>query len=102
MAGTNMKKLLSVLIAIIFCMSLISCGNIKAIDGKVYDTYGLFSAHYNRNPNIEYRVIVGNIFWSVILVQTIVAPIYFIGFSLFEPVCKKSGTKNDYGVIGTI
>jgi len=80
MAGTNMKKLLSVLIAIIFCMSLISCGNVRAVGGRAYGTHGIIGEHHNRNHNVEHRVAFGNIFWNIILIETIVAPIYFIGF----------------------
>ena len=41
--------------------------------------------------------IVGNVVWSVLLVETVIAPIYFLGFSLFEPVGPKGEVEN--GVI---
>jgi len=28
----------------------------------------------------------GNIIWGVILFVTVIAPIYFFGFSMFEPI----------------
>jgi hypothetical protein len=34
-------------------------------------------------------MIIGNIVWSCILVETVIAPIYFLGFSVYEPVGKK-------------
>jgi hypothetical protein len=65
---------------------LVGCGDPKMIDGVTYDTYGMATQHSKKNENIEYRCIIGNVVWSVLLCETIIAPIYFIGFSLFEPV----------------
>lgn len=57
--------------------------------GKEYDTYGLLNESDMHNHNIQYKISYGNIFWSIVLIETIVAPIYFIGFSLYYPVGKK-------------
>ena len=62
----------------------------KEIKGKVYGTYGLINSDEMKNPDIEYRLIIGNLIWSCLLVETIIAPIYFIGFSLYEPVGSKT------------
>jgi len=84
-----MKKLITLLIVVsLTIMPLYGCGNTKVIDGVEYDTYGLVSKGETRNPNIKYKVIIGNIIWSCILVETIIAPIYFLGFSLYEPTRK--------------
>ena len=88
-----MKKSICILVAIIFAASCIGCANTKIVDGKQYDTYGLINAGEKRNPNIEYELVVGNIIWSVILLETIVAPIYFIGFSMYQPVGKKGNSE---------
>ena len=72
----------------IFTIALSGCGDTKVINNVEYDTYGLLNKKDNRNPNIKYRLIIGNIVWSCILVETIFAPIYFIGFSLYEPTRK--------------
>ena len=91
--GDVMRKLIVLALA----ASLCGCGNQANIDGKVYDTYGLLNKDDNRNEAIQYRLITGNVVWSVLLCETIVAPIYFIGFSIYEPVGKK-GTK-EKGVV---
>jgi hypothetical protein len=90
----NMKAAATVLV---IALALTGCGDTKVIDGVEYDTYGLFDESDKRNPNIKYELIVGNVVWSVVLVETVVAPIYFLGFSLWEPV----GLKGDHvpGVI---
>ena len=82
-----MKKLLCI---IVVCTLLAGCGQSKEIKGKVYGTYGLINSNEMKNPEIEYRLIIGNLIWSCLLVETIIAPIYFIGFSLYEPVGSKT------------
>ena len=80
-----MKKLLVLLIIMCF---LTACGDSKVIDGKVYDTYGMFNED-EASPDIEYRIIKGNVVWSILTVESVLLPIYFIGFSLYEPIGKK-------------
>ena len=85
-----MRKLIAYIIIIsVTCMAImVGCGDKQIIDGIEYDTYGLLNKGDKKSPDIEYRVIVGNVVWSIILCETIVAPIYFIGFSLYEPAEK--------------
>ena len=84
-----MKKFFSKIIIIFLIHSLfIACGDSKVIDGVEYETYGLINRDEIRNPNIKYKVIIGNVVWGIILCETIVAPVYFFGFSLHEPVEK--------------
>lgn len=82
------------LIAIVCCGSLLSaCGSSKSIDGKTYGTYGLINQGEMRNDKIHYRLVKGNVVWSIILCETFFAPLYFVGFSLYEPVGKINGTR---------
>ena len=60
------------------------------INGHDYDTYGLLNKDDYKDDNIKYRLSYGNLIWSFIFVETIIAPVYFIGFSLYEPICKKT------------
>ena len=79
-------------IVILLVVALTGCGDTKVINGVEYDTYGLFDEDENRNPKIKYELIEGNVVWSVLLLETAIAPIYFIGYSLWEPV----GLNEDY------
>jgi hypothetical protein len=85
-----MKSIISLLI--IFSLLFITgCGTSKTMNGNTYETYGLFNeAEVMRDhPDskcVDYRISVGNVVWSILLFQTIVFPIYFVGFSLWEPV----------------
>lgn len=76
------------LIALLLVLALFAtaCSDSKVLDGREYDTYGLFNEDEVKAPHVRYRIVVGNVVWSVLLVETIVAPLYFIGFDLFEPV----------------
>jgi hypothetical protein len=85
----NMRRIICVLVILSVFGMFYGCGNTKIIGGVEYDTYGLFNKDDGRNPDIKYKIIVGNIVWSVILCETIAAPIYFLGFSMYEPTRKK-------------
>jgi hypothetical protein len=83
-----MQKIFVYISVIVLLVTLLGCGQNKEINGHQYVTYGLFDEGQYKNPDIEYRLIIGNVVWSIILAETIVAPIYFIGFSLYEPIGK--------------
>ncbi len=93
-----MKKVVSIILILMLIIILTGCGDSKYINGIEYDTYGLLNKGDSRNPDIRYRMIVGNVIWSIILCESIVFPIYFVGFSLYEPV----GIVTDSNVKGQI
>ena len=79
-------KIVIILMCVIFLLFTVACGSNKIIDGNEYETYGLINKDENRSPNIKYKPIWGNIIWGCLLADTLIAPIYFFGFSMFEPV----------------
>ena len=97
------KNIVMVLIVAILATSFTGCSQRKNIDGVTYDTYGLFTENKKANPNIEYELSVGNVIWGIILIETIIGPIYFFGFDLWEPVGPKVTNPNMKGVVsGTV
>ena len=88
-----MKRIMAALLMIIVLAVNAGCGDTKTVNGVTYDTYGLINEGDKHNPYIQYEPIWGNIVWGIILVETIIAPIYFFGFSMFEPVGAKSTIK---------
>jgi len=68
------------------CLALAACGKNAYVNGKEYSTCGFINQSYACSPKIRYEAIIGNIVWGVILSETIIAPIYFFGFSLWQPV----------------
>jgi hypothetical protein len=85
-----MKKFLICLLVLVFIFSIIGCGESRVLGGVEYETYGLFNKEEHRSSKVKYRLIMGNIIWGVILCGTIVMPIYFFGFSMYEPVRMKN------------
>jgi len=86
-----MKKLIAIVVILSFIF-ISGCGDTKHIDGYTYDTYGLINKGEKYNPDIEYAIIVGNVIWSILLCESIITPVYFVGFSLYEPIGKRGET----------
>lgn len=78
------RRVMALVMALSIALS--GCANSKRINGVTYDSYGLLNQTDMRNPKLAYRTVWGNVFWGVVLVETVIAPVYFFGFSLFEPV----------------
>lgn len=92
----TMKKI-SILISILFFLTIIGCGDNRVIAGKERKTIGIVniivdddSVMEQKHKDIQYRIIWGNLVWGILLFETVVAPIYFFGFSLFEPIGPKA------------
>ena len=79
-----MKKTLVAVVAACSLM-LSGCGHPIDYNNKHYPTYGLLNSDSNKSKDVCYNVSMGNVAWSVILAETIVAPIYFIGFDIENP-----------------
>ena len=78
-----MKKLFIILIAV--CFLVAGCGSNFVANGVEYETYGLLNKEEVRKEGVRYKLIVGNVVWGIVLCETIIAPVYFFGFSLYEP-----------------
>lgn len=87
------RRFVASFLIVMLLISTTSCADTKVIDEIEYDHYGLLNQSDKQNPNIEYEVVWGNIFWGIVLIETIIAPIYFFGFALFEPVSSKPDIK---------
>jgi len=48
-------------------------------------SYGIIDKEDEKQECVNYSLAWGNIVWSSLLVYTVAAPIYFVGFSLYEP-----------------
>lgn len=86
-----MKKSIAILAAA--ALMLASCGQPLTYQGKEYPTHGLLNEDSSKSNNMCYELSVGNLILSIVLVETIVAPVYFLGFSLFNPVGPKDPVK---------
>ena len=91
-----MKQLLSVVL--IFSVLLTSCADSLTYidkDGNsvTAESTGVFNKS-KQDPNCNYEIIPGNIVWSVLLCETFIAPLYFVGWSIMEPVSVKQQVIN--------
>ena len=87
----NLKTTIIVLTLI---TSLIwSCASNLYTEGNVYKQYGLFNQNKQKDEKVEYRLVWENIVWGTVFFKTIAAPIYFFGFSLWEPIRVKEAAK---------
>ncbi len=82
-------------IALVVALGLLvgACGHPKVINDTYYPTYGLFNQASSSSSKVCYELSVGNVIWSIILVETVIFPVYFIGWSIMNPV----GLKNANG-----
>ena len=87
-----MKKTLLALAAVLALTACSQPANLATgPNGEVqhHRPYGLLNRDELRSDKVCYRLSVGNVVWSVLLIETIIAPVYFVGFDLFEPVSVK-------------
>jgi len=89
----RMKKIISLILVLMLALEFSGCASRKNITTttdnntvtRTYEPYGLLSLN-NKNPNIRYKISVGNVVLSVILCETIVVPVILIGWYAYEPV----------------
>lgn len=74
---------------IILFLFLSSCADDKMIEGKKVTAYGLFNEQTKHDTGYLYEVSAGSVITGVILCETIVFPVYIVGWDLYEPVKKK-------------
>jgi hypothetical protein len=88
-----MRNFVVLSIIVLMC---ISCAQEKTfrIDNKdvVVKPYGWMNPD-DKNDSIQYKVCNANIFWYVLLSETIVVPVILTGIELYEPYQKKTSTK---------
>jgi hypothetical protein len=84
-----MKKHINILLVVAIAVMLTACGKPKTINGVNHPTVGVFTLS-ERDPNVHYEVSVGNVVWSILLCETIAAPVYFVDWSIMNPVCTEA------------
>jgi hypothetical protein len=59
----------------------------KFIDSVEVAPYGLFNGEV-KQTNIQYSVCPASVILSIIFSETIIAPVYFLGWELYQPIGK--------------
>ena len=88
----KINKVIASILILVFMVFAVGCGQPKNINGVTYDTYGFINADTHKNPNIKYEVSTGNVIWSIVFFSSVIAPVYFIGFSLYNPISPNDNT----------
>lgn len=94
-----MKKFLVCFTAILFLFACAEPKTLPTADGgdtKLYTSYGLFNTHHKAS-HVCYRIVAGNVVWSMLLASSFIFPLYFVGWSIFEPTDLKKNVENPEG-----
>ncbi len=84
-----MKKFITILLTTAMLLVATGCGDGKEINGRYCPTYGFFED--KPCPDAQYQVVAGNIIWSILLVETLIAPVLILGLDMYEPVAPLPG-----------
>ena len=76
---------------LIFALLATGCADSKTLcvndkECHTYEPFGWIDQSRLENECVEYKVVGWNVFWSIILIETVFAPILITGFDLWEPV----------------
>jgi hypothetical protein len=92
-----MKRML-VSLVVILSLLCVGCGRSMNINGTHRTPVGLISMNCQNlgtySKKVRYEPCWGNIFWGTVFFETIIAPIYFFGFSMFNPAGVQDTTNN--------
>lgn len=89
-----MRSFLTVIL--VATLLLVGCGEDRTVciqqgdkrECHTYVQYGLLNQD-DRDPNVQYKVIRGNVFWGIVLFASVVAPVIIFGWYVYEPVGPK-------------
>jgi hypothetical protein len=79
----------------IAAMLLTACGQTLTVERKTYPTYGFANSDTSKSKDVCYEASFGNIVLSILLIETVIAPVYFIGWDIMNPVRLKQGPNDD-------
>jgi hypothetical protein len=65
---------------------LSSCGEPIRQNGALYECYGAFDKDEIKSQHVDYELELGNVVWAVILSETVIVPIWLVGWNIYCPV----------------
>lgn len=87
-----MKKLL---LSLTTALALSGCTNNLHVNNRTIESYGFLNRDEKRSDYVCYELSIGNVIWGALLFETIIGPIYFFGFDLYEPTRLKTSPTDD-------
>ncbi len=97
-----MKRLIAIIMVVVM---LSACGRPATLQpagkpAREYPTIGLFSSASEKSDSVCYEISIGNVIWSIILIESVVFPVYFVGWSIYNPVGLKRADGTCPGIDG--
>ena len=68
---------------------LSGCAHPVKQGSKTYVPYGVANEETKRDPNIKYEISAGSVFVAILFCETVIAPVYIVGWDLYQPVVEK-------------
>lgn len=81
----NYCKYTVILLLVVLTLLTTGCGG-DTIQGVYYDSYGVANMESRRDPHVLYEISAASVIWGILLCETIVVPIYIVGWDLYTPV----------------
>ena len=85
----NIKKSIVTALLIGSIALLSGCAGERNINGKTYPPYGLCNENARKVEGVTYEVSAGSVICAIIFSETVIVPVYVVGWDLFEPVAEK-------------
>lgn len=79
-----MKKIVAILATLMLAVFLSGCAGDVRTGGKVYQSFGVINEDAKRQPDMKYSVSFGSVVVGVLFIETIIVPIYVVGWDLYE------------------
>ena len=93
-----MRKTLTAMVVILaLVIATTSCGGaLKPVNPmNAYPSYGIFDDDTNKSKNVCYKMSPMSVVLSIIFIETVIIPVYFVGWDLWDPFrMKTSPTDN--------
>jgi hypothetical protein len=80
-----MKRLLIALTAVA-AVALSGCAGPLKTATKEYKPYGVANVEAVKDPAVKYQLSAGSIIVAIIFSETLVVPVYIVGWDLYEPI----------------
>lgn len=84
------KRVSIFIIVVLMVITTSACSKNAIFNDVEYETYGFINKYEVRNTHIRYKIVWGNVLLGIVFFETIIAPVYFFGYDLYEPI----GVKN--------
>lgn len=79
------KKIVAGMMLGMMLVTMTGCGKdwTDPKTGKTYTTRGLING---KEEGVKYEVSTGNVIWTIITGGGLIGPVYFLGFSIWNPI----------------